>query len=190
MRPLSSHIGSMRILLTVLLLALVAMPLLAAVQTWNHVTLVDAMCAASIKANPDAHTTECALHCGAEAMGLLTTDGTFLKFDDAGTKQALAELKATKKKDGVLMISDLELLEASIVGIPANPRSWVSYAMKSLTDFEIGGIKFPEAKIGETVTNAEDWLSGKVRELERKIMSDPLLNALPSVRKKANAGGL
>jgi hypothetical protein len=89
----------MRILLTVLLLALVAMPLLAAVQTWNHVTLVDAMCAASIKANPDAHTTECALHCGAEAMGLLTTDGTFLKFDDAGTKQALAELKATKKKD-------------------------------------------------------------------------------------------
>jgi carbonic anhydrase len=41
-------------------------------------------------------------------------------------------------------------------------------AMKSLTDFEIGGIKFPEAKIGETVANAEDWLSGKVRELESK----------------------
>ena len=41
-------------------------------------------------------------------------------------------------------------------------------AMKSLTDFEIGGIKFPEAKIGETVTKAEDWLSGKVRELESK----------------------
>jgi hypothetical protein len=40
--------------------------------------------------------------------------------------------------------------------------------MKSLTDFEIGGIKFPETKIGETVTQAEDWLSGKVRELESK----------------------
>ncbi len=88
----------MRILPAALLLAL-AVPLVAAVQTWNHVTLVDAMCAASIKANPDAHTTACALHCGAEGMGLLTTDGTFLKFDDAGTKQALAELKATKKKD-------------------------------------------------------------------------------------------
>jgi carbonic anhydrase len=39
-------------------------------------------------------------------------------------------------------------------------------ALKSLTDFEIGGIKFPETKIGDTVTKAEDWLSGKVRELE------------------------
>ena len=80
-------------------LALAALPALAAAETWNHVTLVDAMCGAGIKANPDAHTTECALHCGAEGMGLLTSDGTFLKFDDAGTKQALAVLKATKKKD-------------------------------------------------------------------------------------------
>jgi carbonic anhydrase len=39
-------------------------------------------------------------------------------------------------------------------------------AMKSLTDFEIGGIKFPETKIGETVTQAEDWLSGKVHQLQ------------------------
>jgi hypothetical protein len=89
----------MRVLLTAVLVAMLAVPLLAAVQTWNHVTLVDAMCAASIKANPDAHTRECALHCGAQGMGLLTSDGTFLKFDDAGTKQALAALKATQKKD-------------------------------------------------------------------------------------------
>jgi carbonic anhydrase len=41
-------------------------------------------------------------------------------------------------------------------------------ALKSLTDFEIGGIKFPETKIGETVTKAEDWLSGKVHEFESK----------------------
>jgi carbonic anhydrase len=39
-------------------------------------------------------------------------------------------------------------------------------AMKSLTDFEIGGIKFPETKIGDTITQAEDWLSGKVHELQ------------------------
>jgi carbonic anhydrase len=39
-------------------------------------------------------------------------------------------------------------------------------AMKSLADFEIGGLKFPETKIGETVAQAEDWLSGKVREPE------------------------
>jgi carbonic anhydrase len=39
-------------------------------------------------------------------------------------------------------------------------------AMKSLTDFEIGGIKFPETKIGDTIAMAEDWLSGKVHQLE------------------------
>lgn len=41
-------------------------------------------------------------------------------------------------------------------------------ALKSLADFEIGGIKFPETKIGETVAKAEDWLSGKVHQLESK----------------------
>jgi carbonic anhydrase len=41
-------------------------------------------------------------------------------------------------------------------------------AMKSLMHFEIGGIKFPETKIGETVTKAEDWLSGKVHQAESK----------------------
>jgi len=41
-------------------------------------------------------------------------------------------------------------------------------ALKSLADFEIGGIKFPEAKIGDTVAMAEDWLSGKVRQVESK----------------------
>jgi carbonic anhydrase len=46
-------------------------------------------------------------------------------------------------------------------------------ALKSLTDFEIGGIKFPEMKIGETVTMAEDWLSGKVRELGSKPAPGP-----------------
>jgi carbonic anhydrase len=54
-------------------------------------------------------------------------------------------------------------------------------ALKSLTDFEIGGIKFPETKIGETVTKAEDWLSGKVRELETR----PPPTATPSTPPKA-----
>ena len=46
-------------------------------------------------------------------------------------------------------------------------------AMKSLADFEIGGIKFPETKIGDTVTQAEDWLSGKVHELQTAPPSVP-----------------
>jgi len=42
-------------------------------------------------------------------------------------------------------------------------------ALKSLTDFEIGGIKLPETKIGEAVTQAEDWLAARVQELEAKL---------------------
>lgn len=36
------------------------------------------------------------------------------------------------KKTGGYIIEHVELLEASLVGIPANPRSWVEYAVKSL----------------------------------------------------------
>ena len=38
------------------------------------------------------------------------------------------------KSSGGYVFDDVELLEASIVGIPANPRSWVEYAVKSLTE--------------------------------------------------------
>ena len=67
-------------------------------ETWKNVPLIDAMCACEVKANPDAHTAECALSCGSSGMGILTSDGTFLKLDDAGTKQALAAIKASKRK--------------------------------------------------------------------------------------------
>jgi len=38
--------------------------------------------------------------------------------------------------------------------------------LKTLTDFNIGEMKFPETKIGETVTKAEDWLARKVEKLQ------------------------
>jgi carbonic anhydrase len=41
-------------------------------------------------------------------------------------------------------------------------------ALKSLADFKIGEMKFPETKIGETVTKAENWLSQKAHQLEIK----------------------
>ena len=34
-------------------------------------------------------------------MGILTADGAFLKFDKAGSRKALDELKASTKKDHV-----------------------------------------------------------------------------------------
>jgi carbonic anhydrase len=41
-------------------------------------------------------------------------------------------------------------------------------ALKPLTDFNIGEMKFPETKIGEVVTKAEQWVQEKVHELEIK----------------------
>jgi hypothetical protein len=41
-------------------------------------------------------------------------------------------------------------------------------ALKNLTNFNIGEMKFPETKIGEAVGNAEDWLAKQVKRLEIK----------------------
>ena len=41
-------------------------------------------------------------------------------------------------------------------------------ALKPMADFKIGEMKFPETKIGEAVTKAEDWLAEKVKQLEIK----------------------
>lgn len=46
-------------------------------------------------------------------------------------------------------------------------------AFKSLTDFQIGELKFPETKIGETVNKAEDWLSARLAKMEVKAPSAP-----------------
>lgn len=48
-----------------------------------------------------------------------------------------AEGATRDKKAGTLDITDIQLLEASIVGIPANPRSWVQYAVKSYRAAEV-----------------------------------------------------
>src|ERR1051325_5526339 len=45
--------------------------------------------------------------------------------------------------------------------------------LKELSDFKIGEMKFPETKIGETVTKAEDWLSQKIGSLQMKAAEAP-----------------
>lgn len=40
----------------------------------------------------------------------------------------------TRNKDGTYTIDHVELLEASLVGVPANPKSWVEYAVKALNE--------------------------------------------------------
>ena len=78
----------------------VALPLAAAVQTWTGVALVDQRCATKFKPSTvGTHTRSCALGCALSGFGILTSDGTFLKFDKDGSKKALDELKASTKKD-------------------------------------------------------------------------------------------
>jgi VCBS repeat-containing protein len=57
------------------------------------------MCVSKVKADPDKHTTQCALQCAKGGYGLLTPDGAYLKFDAAGNEKTIAALKATKKTD-------------------------------------------------------------------------------------------
>jgi len=64
---------------------------------------------------------------------------------DNGTKLGMSigamipEGGATRnKKSGAYTIAHVELLETSIVGIPANPRSWIQNAVKSIRDVAKG----------------------------------------------------
>ena len=87
-----------RFLLTALL-GLTGLPLLAADETWKGVSVIDTMCVSKVKADPDKHTTQCALRCQKGGYGLLTADGAYLKFDEEGNQKTVAALKATKKTD-------------------------------------------------------------------------------------------
>ena len=79
--------------------ALFGLPVFAYAETWNNVPLVDANCAAKVKANPDAHTRECALQCSKSGYGILAADGTFLRFDSTGNDRAMAALQGSQASD-------------------------------------------------------------------------------------------
>jgi len=73
----------------------------------------------------EAHTRECALMpaCQKSGYGVFTYDQKFLKFDPAGSRKALAALKASKKEDDLkvevtgeiqgdmIKVSSLKLIE-------------------------------------------------------------------------------
>ena len=69
---------------------------LAAAETLSG-TVVDIMCRAKDLAG---HTRECAVTCSRSGYGLVTADGKFLKFDEAGNARTLTALKKlTREKD-------------------------------------------------------------------------------------------
>ena len=81
------------------LAGLLALPFAAAADTWKNVTVIDTMCLSKFKANPDEHTTRCALQCVKGGYGLISADGTYFKFDAEGNEKTVTALKATKKGD-------------------------------------------------------------------------------------------
>jgi hypothetical protein len=89
-----------------------ALPLAAAAETWTSAPLIDQNCSTKYTLkDADTHTRGCALSCASSGFGILTSDGKFLKFDDAGSKKALAALKGSKKSDH---------LRATVTGEVAN----------------------------------------------------------------------
>jgi len=89
----------MKVLASILALGLMAAPALAATKTFTDVPVVDQNCSKKVAANPDAHTRDCALMCAKSGFGVITSDNQYLKFDDAGNKEIIKELKASSKKD-------------------------------------------------------------------------------------------
>jgi hypothetical protein len=78
--------------------------------------LIDAMCSSKAEVHivsgprleggmivAEAHTRQCALmpECEKSGYGVFTYDNKYLKFDPAGSRKALALLRATKKEDNL-----------------------------------------------------------------------------------------
>ena len=92
----------MRKILSALVAIALALPLAASAETWNNVALIDKGCGAKFAGKLDEHPTECLKKCaGKGALGVMTSDGTWLKLDEAGNKKAVAAVNATQKKDHV-----------------------------------------------------------------------------------------
>lgn len=89
----------MKKIFAVMLVAMFSLPMLAA--EWKDAPVVDVQCSARSKADPAAHTKECAMKCAKSGFGIYTPDGKFLKFDAKGNEEVMDALKKTDKKDNL-----------------------------------------------------------------------------------------
>ena len=89
----------MRKLASLAVLALFAIPVLAANESFNNVPVVDVNCSKKVAADPDSHTRACALKCQESGFGIITSDKKFLKLDAKGNAEVIAALKSSDKKD-------------------------------------------------------------------------------------------
>jgi hypothetical protein len=86
----------------VAVLALAALPALAAAETWSNAALVDTHCAtkAKVAQDPDSHTRDCDLMCEKNGFGIFA-EGKYYKFDAAGSAKAAEALKSSKADDHI-----------------------------------------------------------------------------------------
>ena len=94
-----------------------AFAMAAFADSWTG-TVVDVMCKDKDLAN---HTAKCSVNCAKSGFGIVTSDGKFLKFNEAGNAKALAALKSTAKEkdikakvtgtmqDNVISVQSLEI---------------------------------------------------------------------------------
>ncbi len=87
--------------LPAVLVATLVLPALAVAETWSNVPLIDKNCVEKVKADPDKHETSCLIKCAKSGYGVLTSDGSWVKFDKKGNQEALKALKETKKTDAI-----------------------------------------------------------------------------------------
>src|SRR5438309_8640495 len=80
-------------------LGMLALPAVAAAETYKDVPVVDVNCSKKVAADPDSHTRACALKCQESGFGIVTKDKHFLKLDANGNAQIISALKASDKKD-------------------------------------------------------------------------------------------
>lgn len=65
-------------------------------ESWSG-TIVDSGCRTK---DASAHTKQCVLTCAKSGLGIVLSDGKFVKFDESGNAKAVEALKAsTKEKD-------------------------------------------------------------------------------------------
>src|SRR5208337_3652942 len=65
------------------------------------------------------------------------------------------------------IVNGYETLEAA-ASETVQPADSIGSAQPSVGSFNLGEMKFPETKIGETATKATDWLSKKAEEIGAK----------------------
>ena len=83
------------------------------------------------------------------------------------------------RKSGAYSINHVELLETSLVGVPANPRSWVEYAVKSLNaptetfNSAIGEVTW-SISTDDPEQTVEEVLDGVEPEIVAELTSDEM----------------